>query len=109
MEEDIKILEEMIKKANVENADMNDIFYGEHIQAIENLISRNKELEKYEKYYETERVIWSRKDYIPKSKVREKIEEYKNMRDKKFDYLSIMYNKLDLVVQVLEELLEERN
>ena len=42
MEEDIKILEEMIEKANVENADMNDCFGGEHIEAIENLLKENK-------------------------------------------------------------------
>lgn len=42
MEEDIKILRELEKNANIENADMNDCFGGEHIEAIENVL---KELE----------------------------------------------------------------
>ena len=39
IEEDIKILEEMIENANIENMDMNDCFGGEHIEAIEHILS----------------------------------------------------------------------
>ena len=51
IEEDIKILEEMIENANIENMDMNNCFGGEHIEAIEYILSdyiwilkENKEL-----------------------------------------------------------------
>lgn len=39
IEEDIKILEEMIENANIENMDMNNCFGGEHIEAIEHILS----------------------------------------------------------------------
>ena len=42
IEEDIKILEEMIENANIENMDMNDCFGGEHIDAIEHILSDYK-------------------------------------------------------------------
>lgn len=45
IEEDIKILEEMIKNANIENMDMNDCFGGEHIEAIEHILSDYKKLQ----------------------------------------------------------------
>lgn len=45
MEEDIKRLEEMIENANVEDADMNDCLGGEHIEALQNLLTRYKEIE----------------------------------------------------------------
>ena len=41
-EEDIKILEEMIENANIENMDMNNCFGGEHIEAIEHILSDYK-------------------------------------------------------------------
>ena len=42
IEEDMKILEEMIENANIENMDMNDCFGGEHIDAIEHVLSDYK-------------------------------------------------------------------
>lgn len=54
-EEDVKILEEMIENANIENMDMNDCFGGEHIEAIEHILSDYKrvlkENETYKKQY----------------------------------------------------------
>lgn len=54
IEEDIKILEEMIENANIENMDMNNCFGGEHIEAIEHILSDykralkgNKQLKEY--------------------------------------------------------------
>lgn len=38
IEEDIKLLEEMIENANIENMDMNNCFGGEHIEAIEHIL-----------------------------------------------------------------------
>lgn len=43
-EEDMKILEEMIENANIENMDMNDCFGGEHIEAIEHILSDYKKV-----------------------------------------------------------------
>lgn len=43
-EEDIKILEEMIENANIENMDMNDCFGGEHIEAIQHILSEYKKV-----------------------------------------------------------------
>lgn len=42
IEEDIEILEEMIENANIENMDMNNCFGGEHIEAIEHILSDYK-------------------------------------------------------------------
>lgn len=42
IKEDIKILEEMIENANIENMDMNNCFGGEHIEAIEHILSDYK-------------------------------------------------------------------
>ena len=42
IEEDIEILEEMIENANIENMDMNNCFVGEHIEAIEHILSDYK-------------------------------------------------------------------
>lgn len=42
IKEDIKVLEEMIENANIENMDMNDCFGGEHIEAIEHILSDYK-------------------------------------------------------------------
>lgn len=93
--EDIEVLMEHLKK---------------EVQAIENLINRNKELEKYEKYYETEKLIWSRKDYIPKSEIREKIKDLKDLifeaemelGSASKEFMIYVYQK-----EILEKLLEE--
>ena len=42
IEEDIIKIEEMIENANIENMDMNDCFGGEHIEAIEHILSDYK-------------------------------------------------------------------
>ena len=42
IEEDIKILEEMIENANIEYMDINDCFSGEHIEAIQHILSDYK-------------------------------------------------------------------
>ncbi len=85
IEEDIEILEEMIENANIENMDMNDCFGGEHIEAIEHILSdykrvlkENEELKKYKEYYSSARQLVDN-NYIQKQKVKDRIEEYKNM------------------------------
>ena len=42
LEEEIEILEEMIENANIENMDMNNCFGGEHIEALEHILSDYK-------------------------------------------------------------------
>lgn len=54
IEEDMKILEEMIENANIENMDMNDCFGGEHIEAIEHILSDYKRALKENEYMHNE-------------------------------------------------------
>lgn len=54
IEEDIKILEEMIENANIENMDMNDCFAGEHIEAIEHILSDYKRVLQENEYMHNE-------------------------------------------------------
>ena len=118
MEEDINIIE------NYKDMNLDDFNYNERQvkQAIENLIARYKELEEetrkplkvcigrrnYGKTCEIKTFI--EEDYIPKSKVREKIKEL----EKEADYKSIdnptgriHFHKepCDYQIQVLQELL----
>ena len=91
--EDIRILEEMIENANIENMDMNDCFGGEHIEAIEHILSdykrvlkENEELKKFitegitiepNSPYKNYQLDFLRKNFIPVKKVKDKIEEEK--------------------------------
>lgn len=54
IEEDIKILEEMIENANIENMDMNNCFGGEHIEAIEHILSDYRRVLKENEQLRTE-------------------------------------------------------
>lgn len=117
-EEDIKILEELIKQFK----NNREIFYNineEEIKALENLINRNKELEE-EYYYEKNRArteldtvyIKARYDERDKwkSKIKEKIEELnkliteaqKELGSASKEYTIYVYQK-----DILEEILEE--
>ena len=144
MEEDIKILEKLLER-------FHEPCYGhicptelyiEEVEAIENLINRNKELEELDKTNtimlnaeiernkeleelargfekirdlkvpaNTDFIIVMKEnylpyiltDYIPKSKVREKIEYYKN-KGIKDDYNKCFY---DIYANTLQELLQE--
>ena len=99
MEEDIKILEEIVNKFknSIKNEGKENYkFFGtmlfyEDIQAIENLIARNKKLEEHCKQLIKEKqelttiaeenvlsIECVNKNYIPKSKVIEIIEKYYN-------------------------------
>lgn len=91
--EDIRILEEMIENANIENMDMNDCFGGEHIEAIEHILpdykrvlKENEELKKFitegitiepNSPYKNYQLDFLRKNFIPVKKVKDKIEEEK--------------------------------
>lgn len=123
MEEDIKLLEEFLSLKTIDNK----IVFTEKIlevfkEPIRNLIARNKELEikqellkiLQDKINEQSLFINEiKKDYIPKSKVREKKEELKEILK---NNLHITYNRyekpeqlLQYGIDILEELLEERN
>nr|DAY70405.1 MAG TPA: hypothetical protein [Caudoviricetes sp.] len=128
IKEDMKILEEMIENANIENMDMNNCFGGEHIEAIEHILSdykrvlkENEELksnnEKYiihltDEQYKT--VIENAQNDINQKwiqKVKDKIEELQNgplkiNENNKYYYETEAYNKI--IIQVLQELLEGR-
>ena len=84
IEEDIKLLEEMIENANIENMDMNDCFGGEHIEAIEHILSdykrvlkENEELKKFH-IQDNKHLDFIMQHSIPIQKVKDKIEEILN-------------------------------
>ena len=103
MEEDIKILERLVKEGELVGIYKTDEIV---LTAIENLINRNKELE------ETLKDNWEFRDkfYIPKSKVKEILidkiqyrqfelqQEYKDFKDDEI---------LNTLQDIKEELLEE--
>ena len=119
MEEDIKELEEIIKKYRNDNVNMldldsNDLFKRlilkeEQVQLLENLIKGYRELE--EENEELKRLANNKQwispcyvaqNYIPKSKIKEKIEEW----DK-----SIKWNNADdryYAIKILKELMEDK-
>ena len=110
MEEDIKILEEFINYKNINNSPYHLIAISHErlCEAIQNLIARYKKLEeenrkltarKYMLNAETGelKVIQIDNNYIPKSKVKELIQE-KSVNLNGFDYI---------VTDDLQELLED--
>ena len=144
MEEDIKILEEIVDiyyncAGNKEQdydmrVDMG--FMKKEAQALENLIKgyrdsenimedavkENLELKKYIReleeqidkhvYFETTNPKEIEKNFIPKSKIKEKIEEYKQeMKEIRAKEKGLIWNhrlhKLDYAIQVLQELMED--
>ena len=126
--EEIGILEEMIENANIENMDMNDCFGGEHIEAIEHILSdykrvlkENEELkedrDKFKKALgkritycnELEKDLFENgSNYvIPKQIVKDKIEELKKKVEELTDDKGY-WGGSDLLeqIKVLQELLE---
>lgn len=113
MEEDIKLLESQIqtcKECKFATCEQCEISWRE-VKAIENLKARNKKLEYENKtlkgfvssiYNET-----PEEDYIPKSKVKEKIEELVNKIDgtnKGFIYAC----QVDLLEELIEDVSEKK-
>ena len=130
MEEDIKILENLKEdtlkacKCSLASSSEKEEWKKE-VQAIENLINRVKELEEENTIYALEgkniKLEHHIKDnYIPKSKIREKIEEHKKVKEALgIEYKTTKYEdegkrirnfymivSEDLIVQALQELLE---
>ena len=87
------------------------------IETILNLIEKQeKEIERlkeFEKYYETEKVVWSRNDYISKDKIKAKIKELEQYKkeelknDSPFGIHSEQWAIADYVIDILKELLGE--
>lgn len=120
IEEDMKILEGMIENANIENMDMNDCFGGEHIEAIEHILSdykrvlkENNRLEEQVEYDKTH--IYTPQtielNFISKSKIEDKIKKLNDVSNAE-ELEDIMnrknYTIVELVQYVLQELLERR-
>jgi hypothetical protein len=121
MEEDIKILEDFIKYYEAEctsrgfertlivRVDKDDV------QSLENLIKEYRELEERNIYLVNERkkleelLFMSNENYIEKSKVKEKIEEYEKMKKATYTdlthYGDLRRDTVLEVSQVLQELL----
>ena len=111
MEEDIKRLENYINGKDTMKETL--------VEAIENLIARYKELEEQQnknirvayggRRYNTEGIIL--KDFVPKSKVKEKIEELEKERKKQDEenIINVFYDQIDIthIIEALQELLED--
>jgi hypothetical protein len=106
--EEIELLEDVIKEykmfGDLDNPKFED--KGKIYKAIENLIARNKELERINLDYDlimTEQYKHI-ENSIPKSVIKEKIEELKEN-----GYWEFNTNRdLETTIQVLEELLEDK-
>ena len=118
MEEDIKVLENFIRVYKELNEKSTDFYFNKAeipIEIIENLIKGYKELqEKVNKYEKQIDLEWVEKNYIEKSKVREKMKQdtYTNehtilggRRNGKTLEYGIRLGR----IQMCEELLKERD
>ena len=136
MQEDIKILKELTEEYNSQHYMDMPLINGKQIQALENLLKGYRELEKQldssrkanellnktnnELRWEI-RTTYSKAvndiiskfnlgdDYIPKSKIKEKIEELEEERKKKDEEntIDVFYDQIDIthIIEVLQELL----
>ena len=111
MEEDIKYLEEQIKSNNeLFEKHGYSLLSQKQIQALENLIKGYRELEK--RIIQLTNLLCindSDENYIPKSKVKEKIEELKE-REQELSDEEGYWGSSDLLAQieVLQELMEDK-
>lgn len=127
MEEDIKILEELL---NTEKEYINDkVYQKEHdinkeaiecakkwAQAIEHLIARNKELENKNKSLKKQIKLMQeynkKAGIVYKDKIKEKIEELEKVKEttnKLFPEGSVNEYVYEGQIKILQELLEEKN
>lgn len=110
MEEDIKVLENYLEDLELMNAYFKDEEDINIKQSVENLIAKNKELEKENIIIKTakEEVEELLENSIPISKIQEKIADLKRFiyTGEKAPQDFLQY-KVKAKIQVLEELLEE--
>lgn len=118
MEEDIKILEEFKEKGYT----LLYLKYGDRVRtnlrierAIENLIKGYRELEKSKITYERARDLQEENkrivdnNYIPTSKIKEKIEELEQWLDNgKYARYGLNVYELEAQKEVLQELMEDK-
>ena len=101
MEEDIKWAEKSIYGVTAYGS-YSHIFNDKEVQAIRNLIVRNKELEEENIHWKGKYHLLSRKiDVIPKSKVKEKIEELENQKPLYFEK-QVIQGRIDLLQELLD-------
>ena len=124
IEEDIKILNEYInidrKMRNNNQESDYDKFCERQCIAIENLLAEREEDKK--KIAELEAKLefyqWGdldnlkfeeyMKEFIPKQKVKDKIEEIKEDKESKYFDKFLMTRDIDYAIEILEELLEDK-
>ena len=126
MEENIKILEEMVEKSrDLREEEFYKLIGIKQIQSLANLIKGYRGLEakikRYEKYLENKDKKFEEAleyeyqeretEFIPKSKIKEKIEEYQ-LNMKKYEYADKkIFNENNIrqeVITVLHELMEDK-
>lgn len=122
MEEDIKILESFldVDKQLMEDYGQNATIKQEQIKSLENLLTRYKQMaienQSYKDYY-GEPPAYENAKYIPKSKIKEKIEELNKEKEETYtkflesdrsnETLSTKGKMIQGAIEVLQELLEE--
>lgn len=106
MKEDIKILEDYLDKQDRKYVSEYRLMI---LQAIENLIERNKELENKCKELNFKYTAqWVDDNYIPKSKIKEKIKYYKELYKQDNAPNEFLINQDCLSkLSILQELLED--
>lgn len=112
MQEDIKILKELTEEYNSQHYMDMPLINGKQIQALENLLKGYRELEIENQSYRDylgEPPCYDNASYIPKSKIKEKIEELEEERKKKDEEntIDVFYDQIDIthIIEVLQELL----
>ena len=111
MEEDLETLEDLknifihLKNYGWVNDIKKEVVADKVIKAIENLIARNKELEELLEEKTIRLGFENQDNYIPKSKVRDKVIEVKD-RPVTNDFITATQGKLNTIID-LEDLLQE--
>lgn len=115
IEEDIKILEEMIENANIENMDMNNCFGGEHIEAIEHILSDYKRVLKENEIYKKNSEIMSKENLSTAEQLKVEIKEnfrlknqLENNRKEYQETYKYVREELKELKKENEELLQEK-
>lgn len=119
IEEDIKILKKAIEEANKEDADMNDCFAGEEIEAIYHILSERKtdkkKIDKLEKINRNLKYLYDDcckclVESIDKQKVKEELEkaEKENEPYEEYNKESRAYWINQGIISLAKKLLEDK-
>lgn len=113
VEEDIKKIEEIINWLKDSSYPYDISLTRDDIQSLENLIKGYRELEERE-LWSTATINGLKRDFIPKSKIKEKIEELEKDIDDLMQNGDVYndnvskYNDLKLKIEVLQELMGDK-